>query len=212
MRFAASASFDSVRPQIVTAAPSAASRSAQARPMPVPPPVTRTAIPSRPPEGRVRWAIGSSSVADAVGALAEDGGLLVDDGLQRGAPEHAVEEAAQPREAPALGRDARVAQVHVRARDRDVRDREARPDEVLALAELALEVLPELRELLRDGLLGGLLGGGVDGLAPEQRREHERHEDLRARDRHEAAVDELLEPERACVLEVVARIERRARE
>ncbi len=50
---AESSSFDSVRPQIVTAAPSAASRAAQARPMPVPAPVTRTAVPSSPPEGCV---------------------------------------------------------------------------------------------------------------------------------------------------------------
>src|SRR5262245_7685416 len=155
MRFAASASFDSVRPQIVTAAPSAARRSAQARPMPVPPPVTRTAMPSRPPEGRVRCAIVALplSVADALGALAEAGRLLVDERLQRRAAPHAVEEGAQPREAPALGCDARVAQVDVRARDREVGDRELRADEELALAELPLEVGPEAGDLLVDRLL-----------------------------------------------------------
>ena len=35
-----------MRPQIVTVAPSAARRAARARPMPVPPPVTRPACPS----------------------------------------------------------------------------------------------------------------------------------------------------------------------
>ena len=44
---ATSTSLDSVRPQIVTEAPSAASRRAQAAPMPVPPPVTMTLLPSR---------------------------------------------------------------------------------------------------------------------------------------------------------------------
>ena len=41
----------SVRPQIVTAAPSAAATRAQAAPIPVPPPVTSTPQPSRPPVG-----------------------------------------------------------------------------------------------------------------------------------------------------------------
>ena len=44
----ASASFCSVRPQMVTCAPSAASRAAVARPMPLPPPVTRTERPAMP--------------------------------------------------------------------------------------------------------------------------------------------------------------------
>ena len=43
----------SVRPEIVTAAPSAANRAAHARPIPVPPPVMSTAEPSRPPLGDV---------------------------------------------------------------------------------------------------------------------------------------------------------------
>ena len=41
----------SYRPQIVTCAPSRANRIAQPRPMPLPPPVTRVAAPSRPPLG-----------------------------------------------------------------------------------------------------------------------------------------------------------------
>src|SRR5690242_13322240 len=41
----------SVRPQMVTAAPSAAATRAHAAPMPVPPPVTSTPVPSRPPFG-----------------------------------------------------------------------------------------------------------------------------------------------------------------
>ena len=68
MRAVASASFCSVRPQIVTCAPSAASRSAVPRPMPLPPPVTRMdqpVIPTGPVEcsgitpgrrPRARWA------------------------------------------------------------------------------------------------------------------------------------------------------------
>ena len=41
----ASTSFSSVRPQIVTCAPSAASRVAAPRPMPLPPPVTSAVLP-----------------------------------------------------------------------------------------------------------------------------------------------------------------------
>ena len=59
----------SVRPEIVTAAPSAASRTAHARPMPVPPPVTRIADPSRPPEGDV-WGV---LFAELFAVMASDG-------------------------------------------------------------------------------------------------------------------------------------------
>ncbi len=48
MRAHASTSLCSVRPQIVTCAPSAARRSAVARPMPLPPPVTRMDQPPMP--------------------------------------------------------------------------------------------------------------------------------------------------------------------
>ena len=48
IRAAASISFCSVRPQMVTWAPSAASRSAVPRPMPLPPPVTRMEWPAMP--------------------------------------------------------------------------------------------------------------------------------------------------------------------
>ena len=51
MRSRASSSFCSVRPQIVTCAPSAANRSAVASPMPLPPPVTRTDQPAMPADG-----------------------------------------------------------------------------------------------------------------------------------------------------------------
>ena len=44
---AASSSFEAVRPMIVTDAPSASSRPAHARPMPLPPPVTRADWPAR---------------------------------------------------------------------------------------------------------------------------------------------------------------------
>ena len=53
MRSRASTSFCSVRPQIVTWAPSAANRSAVASPMPLPPPVTRTDQPAMPVDGPV---------------------------------------------------------------------------------------------------------------------------------------------------------------
>ena len=51
MRSRASRSFCSVRPQMVTWAPPAANRSAVARPMPLPPPVTRTDQPAIPAAG-----------------------------------------------------------------------------------------------------------------------------------------------------------------
>ena len=51
MRAPASSSFCSVRPQMVTCAPSAAKRSAVARPMPLPPPVTRMDQPAMPAVG-----------------------------------------------------------------------------------------------------------------------------------------------------------------
>src|SRR5688572_24747589 len=64
-------------------------------------------------------------------APAEDRPLLLDAGLERGARVHALDERGELRKAPALGGEARVAQVHEDRGHREVGDREALADEEL---------------------------------------------------------------------------------
>src|SRR5262245_13608113 len=98
-----------------------------------------------------------------------------------------------------------VAEVHQDRAHGEVADREAIADQVVVAPELRLEVVEERRQRLVGGLLDERL---VARLLEEERLEHAL---LEERDRavDQAAVGELLEPDRARVVEGVARVERR---
>src|SRR5580765_4245534 len=128
---------------------------------------------------------------------AEHRPLFLDERLERRPLMHGRDEARELRPPLRIDAHAGVTKVHEVRRDADVGDREALADERVAVAQLALEIVEERRQLLVDRLLHG---GLVRLLVEEARRDDAREEDLRAGDVHERGVAVLLEPERARVL------------
>src|SRR5215475_1967914 len=83
---------------------------------------------------------------------AEHRTLFLDERLERRPLVHGRDEARELRPALRIDADAGVAEVHELRRDADVGDREALPYERVAVAELALEIVEERRQLLVDRL------------------------------------------------------------
>src|SRR5882762_167 len=101
------------------------------------------------------------SIADPPGKPVEDRRLLLNEVAERRSAVHAVKECAQAWPAVARGRNACISQVHMDVRDRNIGDSEPLADKKLAVAELALEIVPECGEFLVDRFARSLLGGDI---------------------------------------------------